>query len=384
MTDARGRAGDLLLDGSRRLDPAPARISRAAALRIARRAAHVRSLRAPARAAAAILPAPGGARRVWRVLLPSAAPLASLEVLVDARSGAVLRTRDLLQRVNGSASVYDPNPVVANGGTSGLADAADADSALLTSLRVPRTLTRLDASTCLRGSFVEATLQPGDPDADTPAGDVCSPTRSFGAVTRSNGRFEALMAYFHIDRAQSYVQSLGFPNVLNSRIRANVDAPIPGPSTEDGQDNSYFDPLTGQLTFGTGWADDAEDGETIAHEYGHAHPGRADPRLSADGLGRRDRARAGGTTSRPRSRPPTRRGRGSRAASTSGTRLRPGSADCLRRVDWNLRPGRRPRIARTSRTSTARARSGPARSGRFARRSEAGPPTGWCCSRTSA
>jgi hypothetical protein len=45
VTDARGRAGDLLLDGSQRLGiPAPVRIGRAAALRIARRSAHVRGL----------------------------------------------------------------------------------------------------------------------------------------------------------------------------------------------------------------------------------------------------------------------------------------------------------------------------------------------------
>ncbi|MBN1529909.1 MAG: hypothetical protein JW895_12670, partial [Thermoleophilaceae bacterium] len=271
VTDARGRAGDLFVDTSRRLRaPAAATVARAAAVGAARRAAGARRLREPARASEAILPARIGARRVWRVLLASAEPFASLEVLVDARSGRVLRTRDLLQRATGAASIYDPNPVVANGGTAGLADAGDADSALLTSLRVPKALPRLDDSTCLRGSFVEATLEPGDPDASTPAGDVCSPTLAFGDVTRSDNRFEALMAYFHVDRAQSYVQSLGFPNILNGRIRAKVDAPIPGDPSEAGQDNSFFDLLTGELTFGTGYADDAEDAETIVHEYGHA------------------------------------------------------------------------------------------------------------------
>ena len=77
---------------------------------------------------------------------------------------------------------------------------------------------------------MEAVLPPGDADADTPAGDVCAATRNFDAVTRSDNRFEALMAYFHIDRAQAYVQALGFANVRNSPIRANVDAQIPGPA----------------------------------------------------------------------------------------------------------------------------------------------------------
>ena len=346
-------------------------------------AAGVRRLRAPARVEEAILPIPGGARRVWRVLLPAAAPLASLEVLVDARSGEPVRTRDLLQRVNGTASIYDPNPVVTAGTSAGLIDADDADSALLTSLRVPKTLPRLDASTCLRGSFVEATLQPGDPDADLPAGDVCSPSRDFTAVTRSNGRFEALMAYFHIDRAQAYVQSLGFPNVLNRRIRANVNAPIPGPSTEDGQDNSYFDPLTGELTFGTGWADDAEDGETIAHEYGHAIqdaqiPGfpLTDP-AAAIGEGWGDYlASALSATYTPKA--------GFDGCFDEWDAFAAGLGDCLRRVDWNLRPGQTSPDCTdgTDEHCAGEVWSGALWAIRAA--SAAGRPTGSCSSRTSA
>ena len=271
VTDAPGRRGDLVVDRTRRVgEPRAALLSRRKALRVARRGGRIRALRVPPRAALAILPTGHGPALVWRVLMASARPVASLEVLVDARSGRLVRTRDLLQYATGSAQLFDPNPVVANGGTAGLSDADDADSDLLTGLRAPRALPRLDASTCLRGSYVEAVLPPGDPDADTPAGDVCSPTLDFTAVTRSNNRFEALMAYFHIDRAQTYLQALGFPNVLNRPVRANVDAQIPGPLTEDGQDNSFFDLLTGELTFGTGWADDAEDAETILHEYGHA------------------------------------------------------------------------------------------------------------------
>jgi hypothetical protein len=330
VTDARGRSGDLLVDESRRFAaPAPATVSHTAAIGLAMRAAAVRSLRAPARASEAILPARGGARRVWRVLVASARPFASLEVLVDARSGRVLRTRDLLQRATGTASIYDPNPVVANGGTAGLSDGDDADSALLTSLRVPKTLQRLDASTCLRGSFVEAT---------PPSGDVCDPGRDFTAVTRADDRFEALMAYFHIDRAQSYVQSLGFPNVLNSRIRANVDAPIPGPMTEDGQDNSYFDPLSGELTFGTGWADDAEDAETIVHEYAHALQDAQIPGFpltagaAAIGEGWGDYlASALSATYTPRA--------GFDGCWDEWDAFASGLGNCLRRVDWNLRPG---------------------------------------------
>ena len=114
--------------------------------------------------------------------------------------------------------IFDPNPVEANGGPTGLADNNNADSALLTSLRKPVTLQRLSPNdNCLDGQWVRAVLPAGDPDA-TPSGDVCVPGRDFSSVTRSNDQFEALMAYFHVDRAQAYVESLGFTNVVNRQI----------------------------------------------------------------------------------------------------------------------------------------------------------------------
>jgi len=339
VTDAPGRRGDLVVDRTRRVgEPRAALLSRREALRVARRGARIRALRVPPRATLAILPSGHGPALVWRVLMASAKPVASLEVLVDARSGRLVRTRDLLQYATGSAQLYDPNPVVANGGTAGLSDADDADSDLLTGLRAPRALPRLDASTCLSGSYVEAVLPAGDPDADTPAGDVCSPTLDFTAVTRSNNRFEALMAYFHIDRAQTYLQALGFQNVLNRPVRANVDAQIPGPLTEDGQDNSFFDLLTGELTFGTGWADDAEDAETILHEYGHAiqedqvpgFPAGSDAGAIGEGFGDYF-ASAMSAVFAPRA--------GFEGCFDEWDAFASGLGDCLRRVDLGLRLG---------------------------------------------
>jgi hypothetical protein len=156
--------------------------------------------------------------------------------------------------------IFDPNPVETNGGTSGLelGDDNNADSALLTSLRRPVTLQRLNPSDdCLDGQWVKAIL---------PAGDVCLPGRDFSSVTRSNDQFEALMAYFHVDRAQAYIESLGFTNVVNRQILVNADSNF-GMGNDD---NSFYDPSTGELSFGPGGVDDAEDADVINHEYGHA------------------------------------------------------------------------------------------------------------------
>jgi|GEM_PF-2821746 len=219
-------------------------------------------LRAGPRASLAVLPRKDGARVVWRVTLPSRVPLATYEVLVDARDGQVLRVRDVLRRAfvaSADATVFDTNPVVAHGSRTGLADNGDGDSAALTALLESVTLHRLDDGLlgCLSGRWVHATL---------PSGEVCDPLRDFTDLMRSDDAFEAVMAYFHADRAQSYVQSLGFTDVLNRQLEVHADEVF-----DDGEeDNSFYDPSTGDISLGTGNVDDGEDGEVIVHEYGHA------------------------------------------------------------------------------------------------------------------
>ena len=276
VTDAPG-ARDLLVDGTRRRvrAPADADVSRAAAVRTARQAAKVRQMRAPARASLAILPRHGGQRLVWRVGLSSDRPLGAFEVLVDAHGGDVVRVRNLIKRAytaTGTARLYDPNPVEMQGDTDGFAyPDLDADTDRLTELRVPRSLPRLsDSNFCLDGRWVLAV----DDSGATPQ-DVCDstpPERNWAQagtndVTRSDNFFEPLMAYYHVDRTQAYIQSLGFSlsrgnEVLDQQVRVNANGTT--------QDNSFYDPNTTEITLGSGGTDDGEDADIIVHEYGHA------------------------------------------------------------------------------------------------------------------
>jgi hypothetical protein len=79
---------------------------------------------------------------------------------------------------------------------------------------------------------------------------------------RSQAGFEQVMGYYHITTAQEYIHSLGFTDVNNEA----QDYRTTGLS----DDNSFYDPSTDRITFGTGGVDDAEDAEVIWHEYGHA------------------------------------------------------------------------------------------------------------------
>ena len=230
-------------------------ISSAEAIAAARAATGVRRLRAPASAKLGI--DPGADRLAWEVSLPAADPLADLLVTIDARSGERLRSRDTLMRATGAASIFNPNPVVQQGDYSGLKDKRDRDYALLSSLLVPVPLERLKVTNgCLKGLYVDARV--------TDRGKkVCSPGANFSGLTRSSNKFEAVMAYFHIDRTRFYADSL----VLSKPLRRKPQKVFANAITDD---NSFYSSMTHELVLGTGGVDDGEDADVIVHEYGHS------------------------------------------------------------------------------------------------------------------
>jgi Fungalysin metallopeptidase (M36) len=240
-----------------RLEPpaaAPA-IARGRAIAAASALTGSERLRAAPRALLGVDPRSG--RLVWEVSLPSARPLADFVVLIDARTGEEIRVRDVLWRAEIRAALFDPNPVVAQASYSDLLDAKDRDSSLLASLRVPVLLPRItSARGCLAGVYADARL-------GKKAKPICRASFDFTGVGRSDDRFEALMAYFHIDRTRAYVDSLGLSESLRAKpqkVRANG---IP-------EDNSFYSSMTRSMTLGSGGVDDGEDADVIVHEYGHS------------------------------------------------------------------------------------------------------------------
>jgi len=208
-------------------------------------------LRAPAQATLVIYADEPPARLCWRVLVPASQPLGDWEALVDAATGQPILARNLLKFVSGSGMVFDPNPVSTSGNCS-LTDNKDADYSDLNNQRVSRTLLGLDGSGYLVGPYV--TTAPTRRRAYEPS--------FVYNYTRKDDRFEQVMAYYHIDACQRYIHSLSFSDVNNRAQPVNVDGTR--------QDNSWYSPATGIITYGTGGVDDAEDADVIVHEYGHA------------------------------------------------------------------------------------------------------------------
>ncbi|WP_407572034.1 M36 family metallopeptidase [Deinococcus altitudinis] len=154
-----------------------------------------------------------------------------------------------------AARAFLPNPVQTSGDES-LTDAKDSASAVPASAYYPVTLSHLDGSGYLSGDYAKVISETGTP--------------VYGSgpfnFTRDQDGFEQIMAYFWVTEAQKYLQSLGFgselPGVNNRPQQIRV--------SQYGQDNSFQTDKQDLLRFGKGGVDDAEDGEVIVHEYGHA------------------------------------------------------------------------------------------------------------------
>jgi Zn-dependent metalloprotease len=183
----------------------------------------------------------------WKIVLRASKPTAEWKVYVDAETGEVLEKISLLKQATGSGFVFDPNPVVTLNDT-GLTDS----SSISDSAYFEVALHDLKNSGMLDGPYV-TTKSTSDR--------VKKADRKFHFKRGQRG-FTEVMAFYHIDRTQRYIQELGFDNVNNRHIPVNARG---GP-----EDNSFYSPVTKSLSFGLGGVDDAEDAEIILHEYGHA------------------------------------------------------------------------------------------------------------------
>lgn len=183
----------------------------------------------------------------WKVVLRARRPAAEWKVYVDARDGKILKKVSLLRRMTGLGRVFDPNPVVALNDTS-LTDRSSIPDAAYREVE----LLGLSNDGRLDGTFVSTRRT---------SSRVKRSSRKF-RLKRGQKGFTEVMIYYHIDRAQRYLQDLGFDNINNRQIE--VDAA----GTTD--DQSWYSPTSRTLTFGTGGVDDAEDADIILHEYGHS------------------------------------------------------------------------------------------------------------------
>ena len=186
----------------------------------------------------------------YQVVVPTNGP--TLQFFVSAETGALIgEPVDLNRYVNGTGQVFKDNAVVASQNNN-LVDNRDSATAVPTAAYSTVTLQGLNGNNRLDGQFAS-----GSASRARAAGT----TNNF-VFLRNTVAFSETMAYFHIDFAERYIQSLGFTNINNRQQVFSVDRLT--------DDNSFYSPSNKQITYGTGGVDDAEDGEVVVHEYGHS------------------------------------------------------------------------------------------------------------------
>lgn len=174
--------------------------------------------------------------------------------------------------------VFYPDPLTSSGNTYGSCgtpcmDNSDANNSFLEGQRKEVKLKGITYNNTihkfeLKGPYVEIM------DLGIPVDTLAQSSTAKFNYTRNQQGFEQTNAYYFIDRMQRYVQCLGFINIGNRPVR--VDAHY------GGADNSFYlqpsvSGTAGDIHFGTGGVDDAEDMDVIIHEYGHALSNEASP-----------------------------------------------------------------------------------------------------------
>jgi hypothetical protein len=188
------------------------------------------------------------------------ATLAGLAALVPAIAlaspGAHGKAEDPAGGTTAQAWVFLPNPVQTTGDQT-LTDQKDSATAVPAGAYYLVELTNLDGSGRLVGDWANVRAETGDPARETDG--------TF-FYTRDDDRFEQVMGYFWITEAQKYLQHLGFGSDLPAVNAESQDLRI----NQYGIDNSFSWDKKDLIRLGKGGVDDAEDGEVIVHEYGHA------------------------------------------------------------------------------------------------------------------
>lgn len=193
----------------------------------------------------------------WRVRLRRTLPREDWIVYVHAESGRLLSRYDNLSKAKGKATIFNPSPVTAIGGHKSLLSGNGRPRKPPAEAYRLVTLHDLKSNGFLEGKRV-----------------TTKPTRASRRIRKADRQFllesgqkgfEEVMVYYHIDRAIQYLEQMGYAGekaIFKEPVRANVNGTR--------QDNSWYSPSEKLLTFGTGAIDDAEDAETILHEFAHA------------------------------------------------------------------------------------------------------------------
>ena len=200
--------------------------------------------------------------------LSSVDPIGEWEVLSDATTGEFLSVADIAYYGGvADGSVFDPDPLSSAAATyddPGYTDGGDADTAQLTS----QTFTEGFSSVVEDppGTFTLINSWAEIVDSESPFNGLFSQNSVNFTFSRMQDGFEASNTFFHIEEFMRYMNitlslSVG-PYQYSGGARFD-------PHGLSGSDNSHYSSGSGEVAFGEGGVDDAEDADVVIHELGH-------------------------------------------------------------------------------------------------------------------
>lgn len=217
---------------------------------------------------------------IYKIVIEAEAPLGSWEVLLDANTGLVVRSADkacnhkdhynaetlmVPPPATGTGNVFIPDPLsfalAAYGGQ--YVDGSDATNASLNAAMTNVNLLDINFTGSqyeLIGPYAEIV------DFESPFNGLFSQASPNFNFNRNDNAFEAVNCYYHLDNNLRYInETLGIscmPFQYSGGMRFD-------PSGLSGSDNSHYLGGSGNISFGEGGVDDAEDADVILHELGH-------------------------------------------------------------------------------------------------------------------
>ncbi|MGB0887789.1 MAG: T9SS type A sorting domain-containing protein [Vicingaceae bacterium] len=218
-----------------------------------------------------------GTQLIYKIVIEAETPIGSWEVLVNANNGNVIHAEDKSfyyqhtdnehkkTPVNGIGNVFLSDPLSAAGVSYGgnYTDNNDAANAQLDAAMASVTLLDIDETAgvfTLKGPYAEIV------DHESPFNGLYTQNTSTFNYNRNDDEFEAVNCYYHIDNSMRYINvTLGIPLTpyqYSGGVRYD-------PHGLGGADNSHYSGGSGNLAFGEGCVDDAEDADVVIHELGH-------------------------------------------------------------------------------------------------------------------
>ncbi|MBL7731917.1 MAG: T9SS type A sorting domain-containing protein [Chitinophagaceae bacterium] len=222
---------------------------------------------------------------VYRINIATDQPVGEWEAYVDAKTGTLLQVTDIADyhhhdpaakkplpagkplkiTATGTGNVFDPDPLTTALGAYGgsYVDGSDANAAVLTAQLKSVTLNDITLSAgtySLVGPYAEIR------DFEAPSKGLFTQASSTFAFDRNADAFEAVNTYYHIDAMMRYLNTTLSLGIMPYQYAGGVRF---DPSGLSGADNSHYLSGSGQLAFGEGGVDDAEDADVIIHELGH-------------------------------------------------------------------------------------------------------------------